>query len=221
VLVTDNKSSSDVEILNCPYVELSFGVVGKTLPADHGYGLYSAISKLCPILHNREGISIQTIIGIPDRRGTIYLTEERSCLRIRMPYSPELISQSLTLAGKQLTIGNHRISLGIPQFFALQPAKSLKARIVVIKGFQESEPFLEAVKYKLKLLGIQSTVSIPLNEKGEYDRKIIKVKRFTVVGYGVVVTDLSAENSIKLQIAGIGGKHRMGCGIFVPCGGAV
>lgn len=220
MLATDSRRSA-TNLLDQPYVELSFGVVGKTLPADHGYGLYSAISKLCPILHEREGISIQTITGIPDRRGKIYLTEERSCLRIRLPYSPELISQSLTLAGKQLTVGNHHISLGIPQFFALQSAKTLKARIVVIKGFQESELFLEAVKYKLKLLGIQSTVSIPFNEEGECDRKTIKVKSFTVVGFGVVVTDLSAEDSIKLQIAGVGGKHRMGCGIFVPCGGDV
>lgn len=103
----------------------------------------------------------------------------------------------------------------------MQSAKILKARIAVIKGFQEAEPFLEAVKYKLSLVGIQGAASIPLNEKGEYDRKIIKIKSFTVVGFGMVVTDLSAEDSIKLQIVGIGGKHRMGCGILVPVGGDV
>jgi CRISPR-associated protein Cas6 len=218
MLATQNKSLN-LEILDSPYVELCFGVTGQTLPADHGYGLYSAISKVCPTLHERASISIQTITGMPDRRGKIYLTKERSALRIRLPYDPELISRSLTLAGRQLTIGSHRISLGIPQFFALQPAESLRARIVVIKGFQEAEPFLEAVKYKLSLLDIRGNVSIPTNEKGECDRKTIKVKTFTVVGFGVVVTDLSAEDSIKLQVAGAGGKHRMGCGIFVPVGG--
>lgn len=204
-----------------PFVELSFGVIGQTLPADHGYGLYSAISKICPILHERDGISIQTITGMPDRRGKIHLTHEKSRLRIRLPYNPELISRSLTLAGKQLTIGSHRISLGIPQFFALQPTETLKARIAVIKGYQDAEPFQETVKQKLSLLGIQGTASVPLNEKGECDRKTIKVKRFTVVGFGVVVTDLSAKDSIKLQTVGIGGKRRMGCGIFVPFGGDV
>ncbi len=209
------------DLLNLPYVELSFGVIGQTLPADHGYGLYSAISKICPLLHEREGVSIQTITGMPDRRGKIYLTQEKSCLRIRMPYDPELISRSLTLSGNQLRIGTHNISLGIPQFFALQSAEALRARIVVIKGFQEAEPFLEAVKYKLNLLNIQGTASISLNEKGECNRKTIKIKSFTVVGFGVSVTDLSPEDSIKLQIAGIGGKHRMGCGIFVPIGGDI
>lgn len=220
MLVSDQESLK-TERLAVPYVELSFGVTGQTLPADHGYGLYSAISKICPVLHERDGISIQTITGMPDRQGKIYLTNERSCLRIRLPYDPELISQSLTLSGKQLSIGHHRISLGIPRFFALQPTTSLRARIVVIKGFQEADPFLEAVKYKLKFLEIRGNASIPLNEKGECDRKTIKVKNFTIVGFGVVVTDLSLEDSIKLQTVGIGGKHRMGCGIFAPVGGDV
>jgi hypothetical protein len=38
----------DVDSAVVPYVELSFGVIGKTLPADHGYGLYSAIALLPP-----------------------------------------------------------------------------------------------------------------------------------------------------------------------------
>jgi len=27
---------------------------------------------------------------------------------------------------------------------------------------------------------------------------------------------LSETDSIKLQILGLGGKHRMGCGVFIP-----
>lgn len=218
MLATENIASHAGSFVT-PHVELRFGVVGQSLPADHGYGLYSAISKICPALHEQDGVSIQTITGIPDRRGKIYLTKEKSFLRIRLPYAPELISRSLSLAGKRLTIGKHSISLGIPQFFALQPADKLKARIVVIKGFKEAEPFLEATKYKLNLLGIQGDASIPLNEKGEPDRKTIKVKSFTVVGFGLVVSKLSVEDSLKLQVAGIGGKHRMGCGFFAPVRG--
>ncbi|NJN00113.1 MAG: type I-MYXAN CRISPR-associated protein Cas6/Cmx6, partial [Phormidesmis sp. RL_2_1] len=44
--------------------------------------------------------------------------------------------------------------------------------------------------------------------------KAIKIKSYSVVGFSLIVTDLNAEDSIKLQINGIGGKHRMGCGIF-------
>lgn len=78
---------------------------------------------------------------------------------------------------------------------------------------------MEAAKHQLNELGIQGTASIPTNVEGEPDRKAIKIKRYSVVGFGLEVADLSEENSIKLQEDGLGGKRRMGCGIFVPMGG--
>jgi len=36
------------------------------------------------------------------------------------------------------------------------------------------------------------------------------------VGYAVRVSGLSDEDSLKLQERGLGGKRRMGCGVFVP-----
>jgi len=198
---------------NLPYVELKFNIFGQILPSDHGYALYSTISHLYPQLHEQQWLSIQTIMGIPDGKGKIYLTE-KSHLRIRVP--GDMVPAVYLLAGKALTIGKHLIRLGIPQIFMLQPASRLRSRIVVIKGFQEPEPFLSAAKRQLEALGIQGRAWIPLNAEGESDRKTIKIKKYTVVGFGLEVADLSDEDSIKLQIVGCGGKRRMGCGIFVP-----
>jgi CRISPR-associated protein Cas6 len=196
-----------------PYVELSFGVIGETLPADHGYGLYGAIAHLCPKIHEQEGISISTISGEPDRQGKIYLSKS-SRLRIRLPYEVDIIAQILPLAGQTLKIGTHSIQLGIPQIFQLRPFDKLRSRIVTIKKFQEPEPFLEAVKRQMDTLAIQGNAFIPLNEEGQPLRKAIKIKQYSVVGFGLVVTDLSDEDSIKLQTNGLGGKRRMGCGVF-------
>jgi CRISPR-associated protein Cas6 len=196
-----------------PYVDLSFSVIGETLPADHGYGLYSALTHWNETIHELEGLSIQTIAGIPDKQGKIYLTE-RSRLRLRLPY--DQIPLVYGLAGKALNIGNHTIRLGIPQIYPLQPASKLKARIVTIKGYQEPEAFLEAALRQLEDLGITGTIVIPVNEEGEAERKTIKIKQFTVVGFKLGIFDLSDEDSIKLQVYGLGGKRRMGCGIFVP-----
>ncbi|MBU7583857.1 MAG: type I-MYXAN CRISPR-associated protein Cas6/Cmx6 [Nostoc sp. TH1S01] len=203
---------------NLPYVELNFDIFGHTLPADHGYALYSNISHLCPQLHEQQWLSIQTIMGIPDGKGKIYLTE-KSRLRIRVP--GDMVPVVYSLAGKALTIGKHLIRLGIPQIFMLQPVSRLRSRIVVIKGFQEPEPFLSAAKRQVEALGIQGRVWIPINADKEADRKTIKIKKYTVVGFGLEVADLSDEDSIKLQIAGCGGKRRMGCGIFIPKRGEV
>jgi hypothetical protein len=59
MLASERQQSAD-ERMVVPYVELSFGVIGRTLPADHGYGLYSAIAHLCPDIHEQEGVSILT-----------------------------------------------------------------------------------------------------------------------------------------------------------------
>jgi CRISPR-associated protein Cas6 len=205
----------NAEQVNLPYVELSFAVVGPMLPADHGYGLYSAIAHLCPELHEQEGVSIQTISGEPDGQGKIYLSRQ-SHLKIRLPYEPAKISLVLPLAGQQLTIGRHEIQLGIPQIFQLYPVDTLRSRIVTIKKFQEPEPFKEAAQRQLDTLGIQGTLILPLNKAGEPSRKAIKIKTYSVVGFSLIVTDLSDEDSIRLQQFGLGGKHRMGCGIFNP-----
>ncbi|MFN9536497.1 MAG: type I-MYXAN CRISPR-associated protein Cas6/Cmx6, partial [Pseudanabaena sp.] len=117
----------DNELVHQIYVELSFSITGQSLPADHGYGLYSAIAHLAPQVHEREGVSILTIAGIPDRQGKIFLTE-RSHLRIRLPY--ECMPMVYHLAGKQLSIGSHSIRLGIPQIYMLRPVERLRARIV-------------------------------------------------------------------------------------------
>jgi CRISPR-associated protein Cas6 len=132
-------------LMELPYVELSFGVIGETLPADHGYGLYSAIAHLCPTIHEQEGISISTISGEPDRQGKIYLSKS-SQLKLRLPYEADKIAKILPLAGQSLMIGTHSIQLSIPQIFPLRPFDKLRSRIVTIKKFQEPEPFLEAVK---------------------------------------------------------------------------
>jgi CRISPR-associated protein Cas6 len=196
-----------------PYIELSFGVIGETLPADHGYGLYSAIAHQCPKVHEQNGVSILTITGIPDRKGKIFLTE-RSHLRIRLPY--DCVPIVYHLAGKQLSIGSHSIRLGIPQIFMLRPGSRLRARIVTIKNHQEPESFLEAARLQLAALGVVGEAIVPLDVEGKPARKTIKIKTYSVVGFGLEVSGLSEEDSIKLQISGLGGKHRMGCGLFVP-----
>lgn len=106
--------------------------------------------------------------------------------------------------------------LGIPQIYLLQPVEYLRSRIVVIKGYEEPESFLQAVQRQIEQLGIQGTASIPINADGKPKRRTIKIKRFTVVGFGLEVMNLSDEDSLTLQMYGIGGKQKMGCGVFVP-----
>ncbi|WP_230966370.1 type I-MYXAN CRISPR-associated protein Cas6/Cmx6 [Nostoc commune] len=120
------------------------------------------------------------------------------------------------MAGKSLRIGKHTIRLGIPDIYFLQPVDKLRSGIVIIQGYQEPESFLAAAQRQLEQLGIQGKAFITKNTDGSPKRRSIKIKRFTVVGFGLEIINLSNEDSLTLLRYGIGGKRKMGCGVFVP-----
>lgn len=194
------------------YVDLTFNLIGETLPFDHGYELFSAIAHFESQLHNLNTIGIHTIAGIP-KEGVIRLTSN-SKLRVRIAVNQ--VRLVYPLAGKTLRIGKHTIRLGIPDICLLQPAEQLRSRIVVIKGYEEPETFLVVAQRQLEQLGIKAIARIPTNANGKPTRRTIKIKQFTVVGFGLEVINLSDEDSLMLQIYGVGGKQKMGCGIFMP-----
>ena len=144
-----------------PGINVCFSISGAQLPADHGYLVYSAISRSVPGLHGVDWLAIELISGFPSGRGLIALPERGASLDLRVP--AENYRDVLPLAGKRLDIGGHQIRLGLPVARPLEPAPSLYARVVTIKGFTEPEPFLEAVKRKLDQFGIKSRVELPLD----------------------------------------------------------
>ncbi len=88
--------------------------------------------------------------------------------------------------------------------------------MVVIKGQQQPENFLEAAQRQLQQLGIKGKAHLSIGSHGALNRKTLRVRQYVVVGFGLEVAELSNEDSLKLQIYGVGGKRKMGCGIFVP-----
>ncbi|KYC41072.1 type I-MYXAN CRISPR-associated protein Cas6/Cmx6 [Scytonema hofmannii PCC 7110] len=206
-------ASQDVDLGLEPFVELCFPVRGKYLPADHGYALFCSWVDLDSEIRKQKTVSILTVPGFPDKQGKIILNEY-SCLRVRVPIP--LIPLAYKLAGKSIRLGIHEIQIGIPEIFTLKPASKLKSRIVVIKGHSEPQSFLVAAQRQLDDMEISAQISIPKDRQGEFCRKTIKVKRYTIVGFTTEVSDLSDDDSIKLQQWGIGGKRHMGCGYFLP-----
>jgi CRISPR-associated endonuclease/helicase Cas3 len=194
-------------------VDLCIPVRGTSLPADHGYGLLSALAHQVQLLHQNPEIGILTVAGVGDKQGKILLTPQ-SHLRIRLPV--EYVGQVYGLAGKNLKVGNHLIHLGIPEILTLKGCHTLKARIVTIKGYLEPEGFQRAAQRQLKDLGISGEAEVLVDPTGIPLRKTLKIKRHTIVGFSTVVRSLSEEDSIRLQQVGLGGRRRMGCGFFLP-----
>ena len=215
------------QLNQCPSVNVSFALSGKQLPADHGYLVYSAISRSISSLHGIDWLAIELISGFPSGRGVIILPERDATLRLRIP--ADHYRDVLSLAGKRLDIGGHQIRLGLPVARPLEPAPSLYARVVTIKKFTEAEPFLEAVKRKLDSFGVKGRVELPQDEQGRYRRRIVTIHGKSVVGFSVAVHDLNDDDSLLVQAGAvmsyidghikwqsIFSRRAMGCGIFNP-----
>lgn len=201
-----------------PYIDLVFSLTGQSLPLDNGYIVYSALSRICPAIHELENISIHPIAGIPEPSKQLRLTQ-RSKLQIRLPVDliPSIYE---SLVGQTFSIGKNQFQLGIPEYNPLQPFPDLYSRLVIIKRFQEPQRFLEAAKRQLERLNIQGTITLSSRANGQPQCRQLTIENktgtFAVRGFGVKITELNPEDSITLQKESIGGKQKMMCGVFVP-----
>lgn len=199
-------------------VELHFPVLGGRIPADHGYELSGAISRILDS-HLPEDVAVAPING-PIRMACAIQLGPDSRLVLRL--SSERIAAMLVLAGADLAIGDASIVLGTPRVRAIRPAPGLYSRLVTIKGFTEPAPFLEAARRQMDTLGITGDLSIPEvrggPHRGKPCRRVVRVKGKSVVGFALAVNGLTDHDSIVLQAHGLGGRRHMGCGFFIPVG---
>ncbi len=208
-----------------PCVDVCFRVLGGPIPSDHAYALYSAIARLLPALHGDKEVGIHAINGRNTGDRLLALTGT-SRLTLRIAY--DRIGDVLPLAGKALALDGHTIQVGIPATRALVPGARLYSRLVVIKGFTEPQPFLEAVGRQLVEMGIRGkpslvdTASTAASNQGRsggtrspFLRRTFCIHDKNIVGFAVRVEELTAAESIMLQEQGLGGRRRFGCGVFV------
>lgn len=211
------------------FLEIQFfpGGQTRTLPADHGYSLYSAIKQavqnsknnLLEPEHIPEEVRLCSISGVPNREGKIYLNY-RSRFRLRCPADQVQIWYRL-LQNQVLNIRGHRIRLVQPRLTLPEPSESLKARLVTFKldAIDHAEVpryFLESCQKSLQRLEIEGQVFIDSNADGDLARRALRIKEKKILGYGVVVEGLSDKDSLKLQWHGLGGRQHFGCGWFYP-----
>jgi CRISPR-associated protein Cas6 len=188
------------------YVELRFPVLGSTIPADHGFALFSALCHMVPELHGARQIAIAPIRGQLTGEGLIALSST-SRLHLRLPAAS--MPPYLKLAGRGIDLEGSKARVGVPQIGLISPAAALKARCVTIKGCLEEEPFLESAQHHLERLGVQGELQVGR-------RRICEVRDKKIVGFECTVRALTDEASLILQAHGIGGRRRFGCGVFLP-----
>jgi CRISPR-associated protein Cas6 len=209
------------------FLELQFSLRGQTLPADHGYALYSCVKKICQdnsqIILNENNLSpeilISSIPGIPDRSGIIYL-DRNSRFRLRCPAEFAQIWYRL-LHNQVLDIRGHLIRLIQPRLTLPRHSEVLRARLVTFRlqrwnSNEEPLYFLQSCQNALDKMEIKARAFIDSDPNGDLALRAIKIREKNVLGYGVILKGLNEEDSLKIQGSGLGGRKHFGCGWFYP-----
>ena len=204
-------------------VELVFAVKGTSIPTDHAYQLYAALSSLVPTFHGADSpLRFSPISGIGQPDGMLHFGPH-SCLRVRVP--AEQVRVALPLAGKRFELAGSWVRLGVPAIRTLVAAPAVVARIVTFKNAATPEQFLTTARTKLAELGVAGEPNLPIHlegdRAGEAKRRVVRVKGAVIVGYSLLVSELSAADSLTLQERGLGGRSHLGCGFFDPAKGVV
>lgn len=217
------------------HVDVGFPLTGKSLPLDHGYPLFGAVSRLLPQLHENRAWGLHPVLGA--RTGDQLMLERRSWVKLRTPAA--CIADLLVLAGKQLDVEGHSVVLGVPRVYPLTPSASLVARMVTVAGVldgkaprddeqRQRDALRDSVRRKLAHLplgqdperveiGVGRRHVVRIGQKRQRKRGGVEVvDRDIVVGFQVALEGLEATASLVVQAAGVGGRRHLGCGIFCP-----
>ncbi len=191
------------------HIDLAFLVNSQSpLYSDHGYQLFSAISRLLPQVHKQNEVAVLPISGqqIGDRK--IQLGKS-SRLTIRVSTSE--IATWLPLAGQTLDVAGTKLQIGAPEIRSLIPSTALRSRLVTTKNCQDQARFELELRKQTAALGVSEQVTFSIGK-----RRTLRIRAKEVVGYEVIIEGLTAHESIAIQTIGIGGRRHMGCGVFVP-----
>jgi CRISPR-associated protein Cas6 len=191
---------------NC--IDLAFQVASQSpLCSDHGYQLFGAIARLLPQVHEANDIAVLPISGqqMGDRKIQI---GKSSRLTLRVAASD--IATWLPLAGKTIEVAGAKLQIGVPEIRSLIPATALRSRLVTTKNCQDKARFELELRRQMTALGVSEQAMFTIGK-----RRTIRIRDKEVVGYEVIIDGLTADESLAIQTAGLGGRRHMGCGVFV------
>ena len=191
-----------------PKVDLCFSITGKAISVDHGFELYSAVSKIVPDFHEAEDIGLKLIRGRYIGDGLMDI-HPNSWLIFRL--RPTVLPGYINLAGKTIKLKDHIIQIGVPQTRSIMPDSSLYAHLVTTRNGNDQQRFENEISRQMSELGVKGNASVG-------KRKTFTVHTKNVVGYSMTIDDLTDEDSLLIQDNGLGGRRKMGCGFFEPMG---
>jgi len=190
---------------DAPMVDVVFDVAGKTLPAEHAFGLWRATFPWLPWLEGEDGAGIHRLRTVPTGYG-VALLARRAKLLLRVP--ERRCDDALTLSGKALDVGGSVLAVGAGIARPLRPWATLHAQQVAAAAGGEAE-FQDEVAAWLQARDVACQFITGR-------RQTVMAGGREITGFSVVLHGLTPAGSLRMQSAGMGSDRVLGCGIFVP-----
>lgn len=197
-------------------VDLVYPITCHTLPVDHSYALGQAVVQVLSWLPDEEGSGVHPIqVAIsahgwerPAGADELLHLSKRTRLVIRVPRhrmedASALVGRALDVRGQILKIS------GEPAVRPLQPNATLYSRNVALNADDE-DAFLLAAAELLERLDILVRKMLP----GKIT--VIEAPDGPLATRSLLLADLAAEESLRLQQHGLGPCRYFGCGLFIP-----
>lgn len=206
----------DTQVIPDDVVDLVFSIACKTLPLDHAYSLSQAVQDVLPWLMEEEGAGVHTIHVAesgngwmrPNEANAILHPSRRTKLRVRVP--KHRVEESKNLTGKTLDLAGHAVNVKDVSIKLLSDHPTVFSRYIVTEGFESEPEVLEEMARQLKAMGIKPKKMLCGTQT------IIRTPDQEIKTRSLMLADLSVEESLTLQMKGLGSHRWLGCGLFIP-----
>jgi CRISPR-associated protein Cas6 len=185
-------------------VDVAFSLSGGTIPADHGWRLFQLLAERLDWLDTEPNAGVHPIRGSRAVAGEIYLGS-RARLMLRLPR--ERAQQSFALSGARFDLGNS-VEVGSAHLRPLFAHGTLYSQFVTT-GTPDEARFQRDVSTELERAGIGCKIICGRMRRAQ-------TQGAEIVGFSLMLHELSPEHSLRMQAAGLGAGRKLGCGLFVP-----
>lgn len=185
-------------------VDVAYALRGGTIPADHGWHLFRLLAERLDWLEAEPDAGVHPIRGSRAVAGEIYLGA-RARLMLRLPRGRA--EQAFALSGARFDLG-HAVEVGSAHLRPLFAHGTLYSPFVAT-GSSDESAFQRQVSAQLQRSGIGCKVIC-----GRMRRALAQGAE--IVGFSLMLHDLSPEDSLTMQATGLGSGRKLGCGIFIP-----
>ncbi len=196
-------------------VDLTFSIGCPAIPVDHAHALSRAICEILPWFADEPEAGLHIIYGAasmhgwqrPDSPDETILLSKRTRLRLRLP--KDRIEDASALCGKTLDVSGHKMEVGEAKIMLLVSSNTLFSRHIASDTGEDEEAFTERMVLELRAMGLRFTKILSGRDHA------IAIPDGQINTKSLLVSGLSVQDAVKLQISGVGPYRHMGIGLFV------